>query len=109
MKIDTSLYTGSGGVAFAYYKLAKHFKGTEHGEHYASRFSECLKLNMELVDSGKCRKGYSAPSFLQSAAGLYTTGFLYYTQVEIIEAKANTMIDYILTIYTMLSDPSEAP
>jgi len=49
-KVDTSIYTGSSGSCYVYYKLFK----LDGAEHYKTRFLESLQGNLELVKSGKC-------------------------------------------------------
>jgi len=61
-KTDTSLYTGSGGVVFTYYKLFCYFNekdpNSERAIKYEEMFEKALLDNIDLVETGKCHKGF---------------------------------------------------
>ena len=85
-KTDTTLYTGSGGVVFVYYKLYCFFNDRDpNGDaavRYEEMFEKALMDNIDLVETGACHKGFQCPSFFQSVAGLYTVAADYYHRIK---------------------------
>lgn len=53
-KIDTSFYTGSGGIVYVYFKLYQYFASidpkSEETIHIEKRFLSSLKYNIDLVE-----------------------------------------------------------
>eukprot|EP00347_Sterkiella_histriomuscorum_P005713 403355552 len=106
-KIDTSLYIGSGGVVYTYFKLFEYFSEMKSQENINTqefeglvkstqeKFEQSLDINIKLVEHGKCKKGLECPSYFMSVAGLFTTGLMYYKKLGD-QDQMETMVGKIL-------------
>ena len=105
-KVDTSFYTGSGGVAYVYSKLATLLKPTDQGKDLQDRFGECFSVNLDLIESGKSKRAFECPSFYQSAAGLYTLGAIHWHETGDHE-KSKKMVESLVAMHEMLSSEEQ--
>ena len=62
-KVDTSFYTGSGGVAYVYSKAYALLKPNDQGKDMKDRFDECFSVNLDLIESGKSKRAFECPSY----------------------------------------------
>lgn len=91
-KVDTSLYSGSGGVTFIESKLGNN-----------QRFEESLNANIGLA---LVKRAESCPSYFMSNAGLYTIGAIQYHKQKEIE-KRDRMIEKLRDVYERLVSDEE--
>lgn len=62
-------------------------------------FVQCLKKNIEMVETGVDKRGFGCPSFYHSVAGLYTTAAMYYNMVKDKE-QTQTNVAKLIGLYS---------
>jgi hypothetical protein len=100
------MYTGSGGVVFVYLNLFKLYKDSVKSEIFKARFLEAFNVNLHLIESGKCKRALSCPSFFHSVSGLYTVGALFFEEVKD-EEKRDEMVGKLVGDFynTLIKNP----